>query len=197
MSTLSGRAFTIVGVAPEDFRGINELYGADLWTPMAMYPQVYPAPAWVNRRRASVFSVVGRSKPNVGLAQAGGAMQSLAAELPGQYPRENGGRSLKLARVAEAALNAKDRADYNHTGAILLAISGIVLLIACANVANLLLPRAAGRAQEITVRIAIGASRLHLVRQLLVESVLLSVMGGAVGRPNSRADGCGRCGLPP
>jgi predicted permease len=179
--TLSGRAFSIVGVAPDDFRGINELYGADLWTPMAMYPQVYPAPAWVNQRRASVFSVVGRLKPAVGMAQAEGAMQSLAAELARQYPRDNGGRSVKLAPVAEAALNGKDRAIYNRTGSILLAISGIVLLIACANVANLLLARAAGRAKEITVRIAIGASRLHLVRQLLVESVLLSIMGGALG----------------
>jgi predicted permease len=179
--TLSGRAFSIVGVAPEDFRGINELYGADLWTPMAMYPQVYPAPAWVNQRRASVFSVVGRLKLAVGMVQAEGAMQSLAAELARQYPRENGGRSLKLAPIAEAALNAKDRAVYNRTGSILLVISGIVLLIACANVANLLLTRAAGRAKEITVRIAVGASRLHLVRQLLVESILLSAMGGAVG----------------
>ena len=179
--TLSGRTFSIVGVAPEDFRGINELYGADLWTPMAMYPQVYPAPAWVNQRRASVFSVIGRLKPSVGMAQAEGAMQSLAAELARQYPRENGGRSVKLAPVAEAALNAKDRAVYSRIGSILLVISGIVLLIACANVANLLIARAAGRAKEITVRIAIGASRWHLVRQLLVESVLLSAMGGAVG----------------
>ena len=178
---LSGRTFSIVGVAPEDFRGINELYGADLWTPMAMYPQVYPAPAWVNQRRASVFSVIGRLKPSVGMAQAEGAMQSLAAELARQYPRENGGRRVKLAPVALAALNAKDRAVYSRIGSILLVISGIVLLIACANVANLLIARAAGRAKEITVRIAIGASRWHLVRQLLVESVLLSAMGGAVG----------------
>jgi predicted permease len=179
--TLSGRTFSIAGVAPEEFHGINELYAADLWTPMAMYPQVYPAPAWVNQRRASVFSVIGRLKPGVRMAQAEGAMQSLAAELARQYPRENGGRSVKLAPVAEAALSAKDRAVYRRTGSILLAISGIVLLIACANVANLLIARAAGRAKEITVRIAIGASRWHLVRQLLVESFLLSAMGGAVG----------------
>jgi predicted permease len=179
--TLSGRSFSIVGVAPEEFRGINELYGADLWTPMAMYPQVFPAPQWVNQRRATVFSVVGRLKPGVGLPQASGAMQSLAGELARQYPRENAGRSVKLTPVAEAALNPKDREIYSRTGSILLIISGIVLLIACANVANLLLARAAGRVKEITLRLALGATRWHLVRQLLVESVLLSVSGGVLG----------------
>ncbi len=179
--TLSGRAFAIVGVGPEDFHGINELYGADLWAPMAMYPQIYPSPNWVKQRRASVFSVVGRLKPNIGMAQAQGAMESVAAGLAQEYPRDNAGRSVKLSPIAEAALNPKDRANYSRTGSIMLVISGIVLLIACANVANLLLARGAGRAKEITVRLAMGASRLQLMRQLLVESVLLSMLGGVVG----------------
>ncbi len=179
--TLSGRAFSIIGVAPADFHGVNELYGADLWTPMAMYPLVYPAPQWVNQRRAAVFSLAGRLKPGVSIPQATGAMQSLAAELARQYPRENNGRSVTLTPLAEAALNPKDREVYGHTASILLVISGIVLLIACANVANMLLARAAGRAKEITVRLAMGASRWQLIRQLLVESVLLSVLGGALG----------------
>jgi predicted permease len=178
---LSGRAFSIVGVAPEEFRGVNELYGADLWTPMAMYPQVYPAPQWVNQRRASVFSVAGRLKKGVELPQAMGAMQSIAAQLEREYPRENNGRSVKLTPIAEAALNPKDREIYGRTGSILLIISGIVLLTACANVANMLLARAAGRAKEITVRLAMGASRWHLIRQLLMESILLSAFGGVLG----------------
>jgi predicted permease len=179
--TISGRPFRIVGVAPESFGGVNELYAADLWIPMAMYPQVFPAPALVNNRRSSQFSVVGRLKPGVTMAQAQGSMQSLAAELAKQYPRENAGRSITLAPIAEATLSPKDREDYSRTGSILLVISGIVLLIACANVANLLLARAAGREKEITVRIAVGASRWDLMRQLLVESVTLSIAGGAVG----------------
>lgn len=179
--TLSGRAFSIIGVAPEEFHGLNELYGADLWVPMAMYPQVFPAPAWVNQRRAAVFSVVGRLRPGVDLPRAVGAMQSLAAELAREYPRENGGRSVRLTPAAEAAIDSRDRAVYNRTGLVLLIISGIVLLIACGNVANLLLARAAGRTKEITLRVAMGAGRWQLVRQLLVESVLLSGMGGGVG----------------
>ncbi len=179
--SLNGRAFSIVGVAPADFHGINELYGADVWVPLAMYPAVFPAPQWIAQRRAGVFSVAGRLKRGVGMAQATGAMQSLAAELAREYPRENGGRGLQLAPISEASLNARDRAAYSGAGQILLIVSGIVLLIACANVANMLLARAAGRAREITVRLAMGASRAHLVRQLLVESVLLSGAGGVLG----------------
>jgi len=186
---IDGRAFSIVGVAPPGFQGINQLYGADLWVPMAMYPQVFPSVAWVNQRRASVFSVVGRLKSGVGMPQAEGAMQSLAAELARQYPRENGGRSVKLAPISEAALSHKDREVYNRTGSILLAISTLVLLIACANVASLQLVRAAARTKEITVRLALGASRWQLIRQLLVESVLLSVGGGALGLLLAQAAG--------
>jgi predicted permease len=178
---INGRAFAIVGVAPPSFQGINQLYGADLWVPSMMYPQVFPSVAWINQRRASVFSVVGRLKPGVGMPQAEGAMQSLAAELARQYPKENNGRSLKLAPISEAALSHKDRDIYNRTGVILLCISGLVLLIACANVASLQLVRAAARSREITVRLALGASRWQLVRQLLLESVLLSACGGALG----------------
>jgi predicted permease len=148
---------------------------------MAMYPQVYPAPAWVTERRATVFAVVGRLKPGVDRGAAEGEMQSLAAELGREYPRENRGRGVKLAPVAEAVIGAQDRAIYSETGLLLLAISGIVLLIACANVANLQLVRAAARAREFTLRIAIGASQWQLIRQVLVESLLLSTIGGAVG----------------
>jgi predicted permease len=179
--TVSGREFSIVGVAPADFRGINELYGAELWVPMAMYPTVYYAPALVNQRRASFFSVIGRLKPGITLAQANGAMQSLGAELAREYPRENNGRGVEAAPAVEAVLNQKDRAKYSQTGLSLLIMSGIVLLIACGNVASLLLSRAAGRAKEITVRLAIGASRWQLIRQLLVESIALSAVGGVLG----------------
>jgi predicted permease len=178
---IDGRAFSIVGVAPPGFQGINQLYGADLWVPMMMYPQVFPSVQWVNQRRASVFSVAGRMKPHVSMPQAEGAMQSLAADLARQYPRENNGRSVRLAPISEAALSHKERDVYNRTASILLAISGLVLLIACANVASLQLVRAAARTKEITVRLALGASRWQLIRQLLVESVLLSVGGGVAG----------------
>src|SRR5580658_1508127 len=186
---IDGRSFSIVGVAPPGFQGINQLYGADMWVPMMMYPQVFSSVAWVNQRRTSNFSVVGRLKPGVGMPQAEGAMQSIAAELAHQYPRENNGRSIKLGPISEAALSHKDREVYSRTGVVLLCISGLVLLIACANVASLQLVRAAARSKEITLRLALGASRWQLIRQLLLETVLLSVCGGALGLLLARGAG--------
>ncbi|MCU1238827.1 MAG: hypothetical protein JWP63_6794, partial [Candidatus Solibacter sp.] len=115
----------------------------------------------------------------------GAAMRSLAAELERQYP-ENRGRSVVLTSITEAALSARTRPMISRAGAVLMTISALVLLIACGNVANLLLARAAGRNKEIAVRLAMGATRSRLVRQLLTESLLLALAGGVVGLIGAR-----------
>jgi predicted permease len=176
---LNGRNYAIVGVAPREFQGINSIYAADVWVPMAMYEQIYPNPAWVNQRRALLFSVAGRLKPGIGLSQAEAGLQPLAQELERQYPLDNRGRRIQLTSIAEAAVAPKTRELVRNAGTVLIIVSALVLLIACANVANLQLARAAGRGREITVRLALGARRWQLIRQLLVESVILSVAGGA------------------
>jgi len=178
---LNGRGYRIVGVAPQGFHGIANMYAADVWVPLMMYEQIYPNPAWVNQRRALIFSVAGRLKPGIGVAQAEAGLQAIAQELEREYPGENRGRRVQLTPLTEAAVAPETRDLMRHSGTVLIIVSALVLLIACANVANLQMARAAGRTREITVRLALGASRWQLIRQLLTESLLLSAAGAALG----------------
>jgi predicted permease len=178
---LNGRPYRIVGVAPEGFEGLNTLTATDIWVPMAMYPELFPAAALLNQRRYLMFNVVGRLKPGVSMPQAQIAMQSLSQDLEKQFPKENQGRRALLTTVTDAAIPPTSRTEIQRAGTVLVVLSAVVLIIACVNLANLLLVRAAARTKEITVRLALGASRWRLVRQLLMESVLLAILGGAAG----------------
>ncbi len=179
--SLNGREYQIVGVAPRDFRGLNALYAADVWAPMMMYESLYPNVAWVNQRRALLFAVAGRLKPGVALPQAEAATQVIAQDLEREYPKDNAGRRIRLTEASVDTMAAKTRAMILRAGTVLMIVSGLVLLIACVNVANLLLARAANRSKEIAVRLALGAGRWQLVRQFLIESMLLGLLGGAAG----------------
>src|ERR1019366_3881955 len=106
---ISGRSYSIIGVAPEGFAGVNQLNGADVFLPFSAYPRVYPLPGLVAQRRALLFPVVGRLKPGVSVRQGESALESLAQELEREYPRENQGRRVRLTTVSEAAVNARER----------------------------------------------------------------------------------------
>jgi len=178
---LDGHAYQIIGVAPPGFQGINALYAADVWIPMAMYPRITSIAKLAMQRRYLGFSVVGRLKPAVNMPQAQAAMDTLARDLEREYPGDNTGRRLRLDSLSEDALGSRTRGTVVNAGTVLMIVSVLVLLVACGNVANLLIAKSAGRSREIAIRLAMGAGRWSLIRQLLVESLILSVTGCAVG----------------
>jgi predicted permease len=181
--TLNGRAFTVVGVTREGFRGTNAIAGPQLWVPLAMYRELtsgFMLDSWESRR-ALLFNATGRLKPDVSLEQATANMNTIASTLAQEYPDANRGRSITLVPLAQATINPGFRQNMLTAGGLLMVVVALVLLIACANVANLLLARAAARKQEVAVRLSLGAGRSRLIRQLLVESLVLATLGGIAG----------------
>src|SRR5712671_3240187 len=182
--TLNGTPYTVVGVTPPGFKGIVSLGRPDLlWIPIAMrdYALTGQLKTLENHRRFRWLSIVGRMKPQVGIAEARAAMKTVAAGLEKEYPRDNKGRTVELFPLNESALGINQRRQFSLAGGVLMSVVGLVLLIACVNLANLLLAQASKREKELSIRAAMGAGRLRLVRQLLTESTVLSLLGGLAG----------------
>jgi putative ABC transport system permease protein len=182
--TINRMDYAVVGVLPETFTGTFPGFAPDLWVPYGMRLHIQPAVSFMTEKRRGLWlASIARFKPGVTRLQAESALKNLAAVLEKEYPDANRGRSVALQTLAETRANPTGAADnpLPRIGALLLVAVGLILLIASANVANLLLARASARRKEIAVRIAIGATRGRLVRQLLVESLLLSAVGAAAG----------------
>jgi predicted permease len=182
--SLNGTPYTVVGVAPPSFKGIVSLGRPDvLWIPISMRDYVLTGQLkdWENNRRFRWLSIVGRLKPGVGVQQAQSAMKTVAVSLEKEYPRDNKGRTVELYPLNQSALGINQRRQFSLAGGVLMSVVGLVLLIACVNLANLLLAQSAKREKELSIRAAMGAGRFRLVRQLLTESTLLSLLGGLAG----------------
>jgi putative ABC transport system permease protein len=189
---INGFPFTIVGVAPKGFFGVEMGSSPDLWVPIMMQAQFMtggPPGNMLERRTAYWLPIMARIKPGIHEQEAQSAaeviyqqiLQQEVQNLPAGHPLRGmlSGRHLELQPVSQGM--SRLRVQFSRPLLVLMGMVAIVLLAACVNLANLLLARAAGRRQEIAIRLSIGASRSRIIRQLLTESMLLSVIGGALG----------------
>ena len=177
---INGTAYSIVGVAPEEFTGTALVPQVpDFWVPASMQSQLIPGQDWLHQSADYRFQVLGHLKPEVGLKRAEAETAALIRQFSTTYVTREPTRNVTLQRTA--FFGNTDDPQFEAGVAALMLIVAMVLFVACANVANMLLARGAVRQREISVRLALGASRARVVRQLIAESILLSVLGGVTG----------------
>jgi hypothetical protein len=176
--SLNGTAFSIVGIAPQEFTGTSEVpVVPDFWAPLSMQSALVPGQDWLNHPDERHLELLARVKPG-DLEKAQSQANVLARQMAGTSTDADATTAITLQEASH--LPNTDRAGFQALAAAVMLIFGLVLFVACANVGNMLLARGSARQREISTRLALGASRQRVIRQLLVEGVLLSCLGGCV-----------------
>lgn len=182
---LNGISFTVVGITPPKFTGTEGATMPDLWVPMMMYSQLYPKTGdGVDRlsdRGSHWLNIIGRLKPGVSIEQAQPALSAIAARIAQDHPETNKEWGEAKLAAMSGKLDPREQGEMLPVAALLMGVVGLVLLIACANVGNLLLMRASKRQKEFAITLALGARRLHLIRQSLIETGMIFLLGGIIG----------------
>ncbi|HMJ05784.1 MAG TPA: ABC transporter permease [Chthoniobacterales bacterium] len=185
---VNGRAFTIIGIMPEGFTGTESVFSREVWLPLGVYDEIMndlgggPNKSLADRASDKLI-LIGRLKSGLTAAQAAPALKGLAANLEAAFPFEQKDQTFMTAPLDRFASSTDptDAGPIPTIGALLSAMAAVVLLVACLNLANMLLARGTARRKEVAIRLALGASRTRVVRQLLTEGFLLALLGGVGG----------------
>ncbi|HEX4809298.1 MAG TPA: ABC transporter permease [Bryobacteraceae bacterium] len=177
---VNGYPFTVIGVAMPNFTGTELIVAADYWVPMCMVPQVEAGSEWPRYRQAQNAWVMGRLKPGITRAKAEADLNVILQQIARSYPNDVSNK--KVISLSRPGLVGQSlRTPITSFGVVLMAVAATGLLLACVNLAGMLMARGSGRQHEIGIRIAVGASKIQLIRQLLTESLLLGMAGGVLG----------------